>query len=65
MAIGGLHDCRASFDKLRMRGIFGGRKKEPHLELVEGRTLPIPISCKRDCGITTIAREKQFRRAAL
>jgi bifunctional non-homologous end joining protein LigD len=32
----------ASFDKLRMRGSFPGRKKDPHPELVEGRTAAIP-----------------------
>jgi hemerythrin len=39
-----LHDQPASFDKLRMRGNLSGVKKEPHPELVEGRTLPIPAS---------------------
>jgi hypothetical protein len=37
----------ASFDKLRMRENFGGTKKSPHPELVEGRTLLIPVSCRR------------------
>jgi len=34
----------ASFDKLRMRGDFGGTKKAPHPELVEGRTKLIQAS---------------------
>jgi hypothetical protein len=37
-----LHDASASFDKLRKREDFGGTKKVPHPELVEGRTLFIP-----------------------
>jgi hypothetical protein len=36
-----LHEKHASFDKLRMRGSFSGTKKDPHPELVEGRTLLI------------------------
>jgi hypothetical protein len=33
-----LHEQGASFDKLRMRKNLGGMKKEPHPELVEGRS---------------------------
>ena len=36
----------ASFDKLRMRDNLGGTKKNPHPELVEGRTSPIPVSSR-------------------
>src|SRR6185312_4863537 len=42
-----LQNHPASFDKLRMRGNLGGTKKSPHPELVEGRMLAIPVSCKR------------------
>jgi hypothetical protein len=35
----------APFDKLRVRGNLGGTKKIPHLELVEGRTTAILVSC--------------------
>jgi hypothetical protein len=38
------HHQPASFDKLRMRGNLGGRKKDPHPELVEGRTALIQAS---------------------
>src|SRR5882724_2116519 len=41
-----LQDRPASFDKLRMRENLGGTKKDPHPELVEGRTSPIPFSSK-------------------
>jgi hypothetical protein len=33
-----LHARRASFDRLRMRGSFGGTKSGPHAEPVEART---------------------------
>src|SRR6185312_15145397 len=52
-----LQTYRASFDKLRMRGILGGTKKRPHPELVEGRRSLIPFPCKR--------RRWQFALAAL
>src|SRR6185295_4190116 len=38
----GLQDQGASFDKVRMRNVLRGTKKEPHPELVEGRTTAIP-----------------------
>jgi hypothetical protein len=41
-----LHGRRASFDKLRMRSNFGGTKKIPHPELVEGRTASIQAFCR-------------------
>jgi hypothetical protein len=45
----------ASFDKLRMRENFGGTKKSPHPELVEGRTSPIPASAfVTFTGVTTV-----------
>jgi cobalt-precorrin 5A hydrolase / precorrin-3B C17-methyltransferase len=40
----GLQGQPASFDKLRMREDLGGTKKDPHPELVEGRTSPVPVS---------------------
>jgi hypothetical protein len=39
-----LHSHPASFDKLGMRGNLRGMQEDPHPELVEGRTLPIPAS---------------------
>jgi len=42
------HEHGASFDKLRMRGSLDGTKKDPHPELVEGRTVPIPGSPAKD-----------------
>ena len=42
-----LQERFASFDKLRMRKDFGGTKKSPHPEPVEGRTLLMPVSCRR------------------
>jgi cobalt-precorrin 5A hydrolase/precorrin-3B C17-methyltransferase len=39
-----LQNRPASFDKLRMRDNLGGTKKDPHPELVEGRTSPVPVS---------------------
>jgi hypothetical protein len=36
-----LHERRAPFDTLRMRGNFGGTKKNPHPELVEGRPMQL------------------------
>jgi hypothetical protein len=39
-----LREQRASFDKLRMRDNLNGTKKNPHPELVEGRTTLIPGS---------------------
>jgi hypothetical protein len=41
----GWPDRRASFDKLRMRRNLGGTKKDPHPDLVEGRTVLIPAWC--------------------
>src|SRR6185295_5495407 len=50
----GLHANPASFDRLRMRTNFGGTKKDPHPELVEGRTVLIqgigPALTGRDNG---------------
>jgi hypothetical protein len=42
-----LQERVASFDRLGMREDFGGTKKAPHPEPVEGRTLLIPLSCRR------------------
>ena len=41
---GVLHDCPASFDKLRMRKACNGTKIGPHPELVEGRRALITSS---------------------
>src|SRR5882724_2565088 len=37
---------RASFDRLRMRGNFGGTRKDPHAELVEARNARVQVSCR-------------------
>ena len=57
----GLHDPRASFDRLRMRGNLGGMKNLPHPEPVEGRTLPIQVSCKRLMRLANLCIPKRER----
>jgi hypothetical protein len=45
-----LHDQGASFDMLTMRGNPTGTKKDPHPQLVEGRTAPIPATGRFPCS---------------
>jgi hypothetical protein len=37
-----MENCRASFDRLRIRGNLRGPKKKPHAEPVEARTTLVP-----------------------
>ena len=60
-----LQEHPASFDKLRMRDNRGGTKNDPHPELVEGRTTPIPAAASnRTNRVPSPAKRERARARA-